>query len=196
MQYDNISIVSNQRTKQSYMSDLDILKNNSILNNLKFFHVSNPGLPPCSFEGVIQYDLMLVIRKIIKDKLVTIDVLNDNIQNIRFQHEKKNLIPLLKPNDIKLPGSAFQNMWLLIILPFVCCKIETLTSNNEYFNFILLMRKICLIIISFKISESQIVNLRHYTIYIITLYIIYTLYYKFYFLNFLKNVKDCFLTIH
>jgi hypothetical protein len=40
------------------------VKFNSIFNELQYYHVCNPGLPPCLghdlFEGVVQYDLALL----------------------------------------------------------------------------------------------------------------------------------------
>lgn len=56
------------------------VKSNSVLNNLEHFHVCNPGLPPCighdMFEGVVQYDLMLIINYFIKKRYFTFDTLN------------------------------------------------------------------------------------------------------------------------
>lgn len=53
--------------------DLDVhdgVKFNSIFNNLSFFHVCNPGLPPCVahdlFEGVVSYDLPLFLKALVK----------------------------------------------------------------------------------------------------------------------------------
>lgn len=46
------------------------IKSDSVLNKLKYYHVANPGLPPClahdMYEGVVQYDLMLSINYFIK----------------------------------------------------------------------------------------------------------------------------------
>lgn len=46
------------------------IKFDSRFNNLNFFHVCQPGLPPCLghdvFEAVVSYDLALYIRQLIK----------------------------------------------------------------------------------------------------------------------------------
>lgn len=56
-------------------SDVDHVKGmygDSIFNTLKYFHVCQPGLPPCIghdlFEGVVAYDLAIYLRYFIKVK--------------------------------------------------------------------------------------------------------------------------------
>ena len=48
------------------------IKFSSVFNELKFFHVALPGLPPCLghdvFEGVVQYDLQLYINYFVAHK--------------------------------------------------------------------------------------------------------------------------------
>jgi hypothetical protein len=48
------------------------VKFNYIFNELQYYHVCNPGLPPCLghdlFEGVVQYDLALFLNCLIKIK--------------------------------------------------------------------------------------------------------------------------------
>ncbi len=47
----------------------------SPFNNLKYFHVCNPGMPPCTahdlFEGIIAYDLILIIKRFIYKRWFT-----------------------------------------------------------------------------------------------------------------------------
>lgn len=71
-----------KRTVSSYDADATMalincrtvngVKCNSVLNELNFFHVCNPGLPPCMahdiFEGVMPYDFMLCINYLISKK--------------------------------------------------------------------------------------------------------------------------------
>ena len=46
------------------------IKQSSIFNELKFFHVCDPGLPSCIghdvFEGVVQYDMILYVKYLLK----------------------------------------------------------------------------------------------------------------------------------
>lgn len=74
-----------RRTQDSYNSDVMMssiigkssrgIKTNSVLNQLENFHVCD-GLPPCLahdlYEGVVQYDLMLVINYFVQKKVLTI----------------------------------------------------------------------------------------------------------------------------
>ena len=47
------------------------IKFESIFNQLQFFHVCNPGLPPCLghdlFEGVVAYDLPVFMKYFIQE---------------------------------------------------------------------------------------------------------------------------------
>lgn len=72
-----------QRTPESYNSavvdlqtedhqDVKGVKVNSVFNELKAFHLCQPGLPPCLghdiFEGVLSYDLALYLKYFIKKR--------------------------------------------------------------------------------------------------------------------------------
>lgn len=89
------------RTPASYNADADRAANEangssfhgvvgrSLFNVLHFYHVSLPGLPPCLghdlFEGVIQYDLALLLNELGKGSAeMSIDYLNDVIKTFKF----------------------------------------------------------------------------------------------------------------
>lgn len=79
------------------------IKFESIFNQLNFFHVCNPGLPPCLghdlFEGVVAYDLALFIKYFVEEKSwFTYEYLNSEISIFKYNGTdgRINLIILLK----------------------------------------------------------------------------------------------------
>jgi len=160
----------NMRNPESHSFDVNMMhttnesyrgvKSESILNSLSYFHVANPGLPPClahdMFEGIIQKDLMLILNKFNDLNFISFESLNLKIQTLRFTNEPRFYFPELK-KGYKLLGTANQNMWLLLILPFAFVDVNNEKKrNNDLWEMILCLRKIMLILLSFKISVSQI----------------------------------------
>ena len=111
------------------MNDAELLhyqgiKFNSIYNELQFYHVCNPGLPPCLghdlFEGVLQYDLALFLSYLVKvQKWFTFDFLNQAIAKFRYRGSDSND----KPNTIsdkgkKLGGHAVWRMQYIFFVLF------------------------------------------------------------------------------
>ncbi|XP_031339512.1 uncharacterized protein LOC116181630 [Photinus pyralis] len=160
------------RTKSLYEFDVNManfeaepskgIKHNSVLNDLNYYHVCNPGLPPCiahdMFEGVVQRDLMLAINQCVSNKLFSYDELNIKVSKLHFLFEKKYTFPLLSKGD-KLPGNASQNMMLLLLFPFVFHDDDNL-HVSAIWKLILCLRRICLLLLSFKISLNQVALLK------------------------------------
>lgn len=148
------------RTKDSYEIDVNIIQT---LNELNFFHVCNPGLPPCIahdlFEGIVQYDLMLALDLIISKKMISLLELNNKIASLNFPFENNINYPILTKKNQVLPGTASQNMWLILVMPFLLYNNTDIKESN-IFQMINLLRKICLIILGFKISISQVAFLK------------------------------------
>lgn len=162
------------RTKQSYQADLEFklcldeihykgVKHDSVLNSLKYFHVCSPGLPPCIahdlFEGVVQYDLMLIINNFARNNVLTIDLLNEKLQNLHFCGYSLN-IPKLKRNSNKLPGSAHENIIILQVLPFAVYDLVK-DLNNPLWKMVILLREVCNIVLSIKLHIGQIAYLKY-----------------------------------
>ena len=63
---------------------VDDIKFNSIFNDMKSFHVCNPGLPLCTahdlFEGVVAYDPPMFVQYFVRKKFQTVDILNKRIE--------------------------------------------------------------------------------------------------------------------
>lgn len=173
IKYDN---TFEKRTVTSYNNDVDAcealdtafrgMKHNSVLNDLTYFHVAGPGLPPCIAhdicEGIIQNDLPLVINYLVKKKILSYDYLNQNLKNVTFSEGFERIeIPPLKNFD-KLVGTASQNLYLLNILPFALINISDQINIHakQHWEMILLLREICMIIFAFSISSDQIAILK------------------------------------
>ena len=122
----NVFDVYPQRTSANYKEDLTELGKNpglnnyhgikfdSIFNELKYYHVCNPGLPPCLghdlFEGVVQYDLALFIKCMIKNKWFTLAYFNQKINTFKYRGSDSNNKPsVLSDQAKKLGGHAVQN---------------------------------------------------------------------------------------
>ena len=75
------------RTKAQLTGTLDTgIQNNSCLNALKYFHVANPGLPPCIahdvFEGFVQIDMCLAINYFLAKGWFCLGLLNFRLNDI------------------------------------------------------------------------------------------------------------------
>lgn len=170
--FNNREIKFEQRSVESYDFDINMthatnalyrgVKSDSKLNELNYFHVTT-GLPPCIahdiYEGVVQFDLMLAITKLFSEKKLFLDALNMRLQALRFDFEKQQL-PLLRKGD-KLIGTAFQNLWLLMVLPFALTdnEIHDLREHNVW-KMILTLRKISNILLCFQLTIGQIALLQ------------------------------------
>lgn len=87
------------------------IKFDSLFNELSFFHVCKPGLPPCIghdlFEGIVASDLALYIKHLVKiDKELTYCELKRRINQFRYQRNDAND----RPGSDKLGGHAVQKL--------------------------------------------------------------------------------------
>lgn len=162
------------RTKESYDDSVKSISGNqscngikfsSHFNALKYFHVCQPGLPPCLghdlFEGVVAYDLFLYLQHFVKDKkLFTYEKVNFLLLNFNFKGtDSRN-----KPNEIdskkhKITGHAAQNWCLLRLFPILfgrCIK----DFDDPVWELCMLLRSIVEFICAPKINISQIVYLQ------------------------------------
>ncbi|KAJ8685892.1 hypothetical protein QAD02_021685 [Eretmocerus hayati] len=124
------------RTVQSYNEHAKIamesgkiykdLRCNSALNKLQYYHVQNPGLPPCIahdlFEGIASCDLFLAIQHFITTKgWIKLGLLNYRLKHIPLASTAPVSLPLIqiKAPRTKLVGNASQIRHILMILPVV-----------------------------------------------------------------------------
>lgn len=96
----------------------------SVLNELIHYHVGKPGgLPPCIghdlFEGIVAYDLRLMIIYFIRNKSFRLGLLNFRLNYTKLFKEINKFIPAIKQRSTtgKLSGSAAEIRRLLLIFP-------------------------------------------------------------------------------
>ena len=126
------------RTREMYDADAVVgeasghshigVKFSSPLNELSYFHVCQPGLPPCIahdiFEGVIAFDLILFIKHYISKRWFSLEYLNNRISKFPYNAEERMCKPCLIKKFTKLSGNASQNWCMLRLFPlFVMNKI-------------------------------------------------------------------------
>ena len=142
------------RTVDNYNEDLAKLENDgcstglkcdSVFNQLSFYHVCLPGLPPCIghdlLEGVVKHDLALAIDCLVSKKYFTYETLNANITSFELNPNDSLVRPsLLKPHK-PLSGTATQNWSLLVLLPLLIGSM--LDSSDEIWQFIVRLRQMC-----------------------------------------------------
>lgn len=136
------------------------IKTRSPLNKLSNFHVCSLGLPPCIahdlLEGVVNYDLCLILKNIIsKKKWLTLDYLNEKLSTFKFGEGRNICRPVpIKDRFKSLGGSASQNWALLRFLSLIISnKIKD--PNDEAWILYLLLKEITEICFSPKISMRQ-----------------------------------------
>lgn len=141
------------------------VKFDSIFNELQYYHVCNPGLPPCLghdlFEGVVYYDLAIFIHYMVKvKKWFTYAILNQIIVKFKYRGSDANNKPgTVNEQGSKLGGHAVQNWCLLRLLPvLVGSKISD--NSDPVWQLILLLRTIVELVCAPEITLSQVAYLR------------------------------------
>ena len=151
------SYVAKERTPENYAKAIQYLcihkekeirhgiKRNSPFNELKYFHVCNPSLPPCLehdlFEGVVQYDVPLILEKLLVDQWFSLEIIIAVIKSFPFKdYDAADKPPIFKINMKKLGGHAAQNWCLIRNLPFFIH--DKIKQDNEYWNLFQLLQEL------------------------------------------------------
>lgn len=163
---DNISHKSDTYIAEATNETYKGVKAKSILNDLTYFQVCNPGLPPCIahdiFEGVAQYDLMLIASKMLHDKKMSFEFFNSKIHKLKFVDKSDNInLPEIK-KSFKLTGNATQILHLLYILPFAFLDSIGELQENECWQLLLILREITKLVMGFKLSVDQLAILQNH----------------------------------
>lgn len=142
------------------------VKFDSIFNERTYFHVCQPGLPPCLghdlFEAIVSTDLGLYINYLVsKEKLFRYVELNLCINQFKYLgSDAKN-----KPCEVnlgagKLSGYAAQNWCFLRMLPLLIGDKIKSPGESEVWQLILQLREIVELDCAPSISTGQVVYLR------------------------------------
>lgn len=142
------------------------IKFDSKFNDLSFFHVCQPGLPPCLghdlCEGVVLYDLALVINHLItKEKQFSYIELNSRMNGFHYLGSDANNKPSnVNPGSEKLSGHAVQNWCLLRVLPvLIGDKIQNPVANKVW-PLVLQLRQIIEMVCAPKITTGLIAYMK------------------------------------
>ncbi|CAF0827652.1 unnamed protein product [Brachionus calyciflorus] len=172
--------ISQMRTKESYLNDCNNqkdtnhkkihsngVKNDSCLNELQFFNVTN-GLPPDLMhdflEGVIPNNLLLLLNSLNESKILSIHEFLEQFKQFNYGRiDSKNKVPIdmfnekiLKKDTISLSAS---NMWTLIrVFPIIFGF--KLKENLKYLHFLKLI-EIFRKINSSYFTEDEILTLKY-----------------------------------
>ena len=123
------------------------------------YHVFAPGLPPCLghdlFEGVVAYDLHLIIVYFIKQDWFELEFMNYRIKNFGYgATEKKDKPPLLSITKTRLAGNAVQNWVLLRMLPLLIGK--HVKPEDDIWQLYIKLKSLVELIVAPKITGVQI----------------------------------------
>ena len=142
------------------------VKFSSVFNELQYFHVCQPGLPPCLghdlFEGVVSKDVALYIKHFVKvDKYFTYVQLNRIINQFKYLGSDADNKPCdVNLNAEKLGGHAVQNWCFLRLLPLLIGDRIEDPLNNQVWQLCLQLRNIVDLICAPRISVGQVADLR------------------------------------
>lgn len=129
----------------------------SPLNKIPEFHVAR-GLPPDVMhdllEGIVPFELSLILKKLISDNFFTLDYFNHRIINLKYKSsDSRNKPEMQKLDKDTIIGTASQNWTLLRLLPvLIGSKIP---EDNVIWNFFLQLKLIT------EISLSPIFTIGH-----------------------------------
>lgn len=140
----------------------------SVFNSLNFYHVCLPGLPPCLghdlFEGVIQYDLALLLKELCTDSAdMSIDCLNHAIKVFKFKGSDAYDKPGLISNGPAIGGHVVQNWCLLRLLPLLLFHVVDVSCECliHYYcwRLLILLREVVELVCAPKLSNTQVLYL-------------------------------------
>ena len=157
----NESLTEKQRRRELSFQGL---KCDSIFNQLKYYHVAQPGLPPCIghdlFEGVVAFDLPLILSYFIKDEhWFTYGQLNERIGKFVYLGSDASDKPCtVSESATRLSGHAIQNWVFLRLIPLLLYPfIED--KRNPVWIMLLKLKEIVEIVCAPTITESDVAYL-------------------------------------
>ena len=109
------------------------------------------------YEGAVPHELKLFLTHCIQSKYFTLQELNNRIGLFDFSSDKPSSIGYTD-SEVKIKQSAGQMMSLIHALPFLVC--DKIPRNEPYWDFFLVMIKICSIAIAPTISYDTIAYLK------------------------------------
>ena len=124
------------------------------------------------FEGVVPYEMKLLLKYCVYMKLFTVQLLNARLQSFDFGYSEISDKPSQLGEDVTKHGKVRQSaskMWLLItIFPFLVGDL--ISKGNMHWNCFLILLKICAICATWSVTADTAAYLRvmieeHHTIF-------------------------------
>lgn len=164
-----------QRNKESHLSDLAQnnpsetgLKRQSVLNNLKYFHVVDNVAPDVMhdiLEGVGVYEAKLVLGSLISQKVITLDQVNYRITSYDYGFcDSANKPSTIRPHELKMPDSAMKQtaaqMWCLLrVLPLMIGDL--IPEGNMHWELLLCLLTCMEYIFSPSLTQEAVIYLKY-----------------------------------
>lgn len=133
-----------------------------MLNDLSYFHVCNPGLPPCAahdlFEGCFSEDMKFIIDYFINLGVFSYDGLNIFLHKISKVLQLNIRFPIFTKDTKKIPGCAYENWYFIIVFPLF---METLSFDieSEVWKMFISILEIVRLVCSLEVSKEDIIYL-------------------------------------
>jgi hypothetical protein len=163
-----------RRDQRGYEADLKLgnlsktgVKTVSVFNEIPSFHITQnycPDIMHDVLEGVAPLNMKLIMKKLIKQGVLTLDKLNTNLASFNYRHLQKDKPSIisegaLNSSDARLGQSAGQTFCLLQNFAFLFAKY--FDENDSYWNLMITFLEIMDIIMSPCVSESSLPYLKH-----------------------------------
>lgn len=152
-----------QLLQDSEAADVNGIKFDSVFNCLKYFHVCQPGLPPCIghdlFEGVVAYDLAIYLRHFVKvKKWFTYTQLNRRIMQFVYQGSDASSSPCqVSEKGKKIGGQAAENWCLLRLLPVIIG--DKIDPQDPTWQLVISLKELVELVCAPKITTAQVAYL-------------------------------------
>ena len=152
-----------QLLQESDVNDVKGIYCDSIFNTLKYFHVCQPGLPPCIghdlFEGVVAYDLAIYLRNFIKVKhWLTYSQLNRRITQFSYKDSDSSSSPCqVNEKAITIGGQAAENWCLLRLLPVIIG--DKVDPHDPVWQLVITLKELVELVCAPKITTAQVAYL-------------------------------------
>lgn len=138
------------------------VKTSTIFNDLQYFQLFELGMPPCLahdlFLGCFNYDIMLVFRRFIRNKLVGEKYLQSRLNYLLKKFELNSKISL-NLNKKCVTSKAIDVWHMIQIIPLLLLKLTRL-HEDPAFKLIIMLKNITDIVTAPLISSRQVAMLK------------------------------------
>ena len=136
------------------------IKFRSIFNELEFFHVCKPALPPCLghdlMEGIVALDMALFVNYFVNQHWFSYDLLNCRIASFPYSgFDASSKPPLIPVKAHRLIGQAAENWCILRLFPLIVLDLIRDKADPVWL-LLLQLREIVQLVTAPKVTEAQV----------------------------------------